>query len=115
MIHTPFSATEGDTTVVSKTTGERILVYRLVATASATCAITWKSDSTGLSGAMTLVAGVPLILPLVDSKYIPIQEAAWLTTGAGEDLVLTVTGASTVSGWVTSVTCCDPIDFTMGS
>jgi hypothetical protein len=86
-------ATAADHELVAAVAGLRMRVLSLTLTAANTVTITWKSGATQLSGAMTLVAGVPLTLP-----YNPV---GWLESAAGESLVLALGGGVQVSGVLT--------------
>lgn len=76
--------------VISNATGPALRVYQLVLSVATTVTVTFKSGSTALTGAMTINAGVPLVLPF--------SELGWLDVNATEDLVLTLGSSVQVSG-----------------
>jgi len=93
------TAASGNTTLVTGSAGRRIVVlgYHLVAAGPVTATV--KSDTTALTGPMSMVAGVPHDAAI----------ATWLVGGpqphlegaGGEALVLTLSGAVQVSGHLT--------------
>lgn len=88
-------------TVVAAITGKkiRVLSYTIVA-AGAVTAI-WKSGTTALSGAMSMITGVPIhssVQPNSLGDYVPV-----LQTAAGEALVVTLSSGVQVSGHLTYV------------
>lgn len=79
--------------LVAIVTSRKIRVVGLVLAASATLTVAFQSGgSTALTGAMTMIAGVPQVWPTSDGGY--------FQTIIGEKLNLVQTGAGTVAGCV---------------
>lgn len=87
------AASSGANTIYAGATGLRIRVLGYVIVAAGAVTATWKSGSTGLTGAMSLITGVPAVAPMVANR-----DYGHLVTAAGDDLVLTLSGAVQVSG-----------------
>lgn len=83
-------------TVVAAVTGKRIRVVSYVLSAAGAVAITWKSGTTALSGAMTLATGIPLCAAPPEALFGGL--GGQLQTEPGEALNLTLSGAVQVSG-----------------
>ena len=80
-------------TQVAAVTGKQIRLLSLNLVASAAVTAQWRSGAAGnlLSGAMTMAAGVPQVLPF--------QKEGWgIDTTAGERLDLVQAGAGTIAG-----------------
>lgn len=82
--------------VVAAVAGRRIRVLAGLLVAAGSVTATWKSGSTGLTGAMSMVVGVPL--PMAPSNSM--DTVPHLQTAAGEALNLTLSGAVQVSGYL---------------
>ena len=81
----------GDTTIVALVTGKKIRVVSLVVVSAASVVATFKSDSTSISGPLSLELGERME-----------TSAPWgcFETAAGEALVLNLSGAVQCSGWL---------------
>lgn len=88
------TAASGDTTLVAAVAGQAIAVVGLLLVAAGAVTVVIKDGSTGLTGAISLVAGQPLVL-VPERAPIP-----WFTTTPGQALVITLGGAVQVSGRV---------------
>lgn len=86
-------ATATDHTIVAAVTGHRIVVKGWHLICDGAVAVTPKSGSTTLSGALSFAAN--------GGSVLPVSESGWLATAAGEALVFTLGGAVGVRGWVT--------------
>ena len=80
-------------TITNTQTLGTINVYRLVLVAAGAAVVTVKDGSTAVTGAMTMAAGVPLVL--LTSRDIPL----WQLT-QGNNLVISQSGTVQVSGWI---------------
>jgi len=94
---TPLSvsaASSGDNTLLAAQTGYkiRVLSYTLVAAGTVTAAFESGAGGTALTGDMTLVAGVPLVVPLAREGH--------FETAAATLLNLELGGAVQVSGHI---------------
>ena len=81
-----------DITPVAAVAAKIQKIVALVLVAAADVAVTPKSDSTAIGGAMTLIKGVPLVLPF--------NPTGWFQTAAGAAFVLGLGGVVQVSGVV---------------
>lgn len=79
-----------DITLTTTANNEKIILLGFYAVAGGTVSLTWKSDSTALSGAIPLVANTGLVLPPCDAGY--------LETAVGGDLILALSASVQVSG-----------------
>lgn len=77
-------------TIVAAATGKNTQILKLFLTVSVAVALTFKDNTTGLTGAMTLAAGTPFV---IDESYAGIP---WMT--AVGDFVIAQSGAAQVSG-----------------
>lgn len=77
------ATSDGDNTIVAAVAGHVISVLGYVLTQKGTGVFTFKSGSTGLSGAIEPTAGVPLVAPVTDDNK------PWFSTAAGAALVIT--------------------------
>jgi hypothetical protein len=77
-------------TIVSGVSGQVIRCYKAWLVAASAVTIQWKSGTTALSGAASLITGVPLVLPA--------DSLPWETTNSGDDLILALGGSVQVSG-----------------
>ncbi len=86
------AASSGANTAVAAVTARRIRVHQLALIAAGTVTAQFKTAAAGanLTGAMSLIAGVPLVLPY--------SERGWFDTVAGDLLNLNLGGAVQVSG-----------------
>ena len=99
MLYGVISATaSGDNTVVPAIAGMRIRVLGYVAMAAGTVAATWKSDSTSLSGAMTIGTGNGLSVQ--QSQSTAQSECAVIQTEPGAALILNLSAAVAVGGHI---------------
>lgn len=83
----------GDNTIVAVVATKRIKVYSIVFNVTGTVSAKWRSDVTDLTGDMDFQARegfTGMVLP----------PAFLLATVAGEALVLNLSGAIAVNGWV---------------
>ena len=83
------AAASGDNTLIAATAGKAIEVYRIVAAVASTVTATFKDGSTALTGAISMVVGVPLVL---DSLR------PWFTTTTGAAFVVSLGSAVQFSG-----------------
>lgn len=98
------TATSGDNTIVAAQTSGliRVLSYVLVAAGAVTAQ--WKTGSgaggsnVGLSGAMSLITGQPVVCPA--APMAPQNRSAYMETAAGELLNLNLGGNVQVSGHI---------------
>lgn len=84
------TTTTGDVTLAASNVNQSNRLYQLVLIASATTAVTIKDGSTALTGAMSMSAGVPLVLPETGSP--------WASSQAGNGLVIAQTTTAQLSG-----------------
>jgi len=94
------AASNGDNTLVSAVTGKKIKVLGAVLVAANSVVARFESGAggTALSGQMSLIAGTPLVLPVMPAGY------HWMETAAGALLNLELGGAVQVSGVLVYVT-----------
>lgn len=83
----------GDTTVVTPTAGRIWKIHALVLAAAGTTTVTVKSNSTGVTGAMNLIAGVPLVMPYSEHPHLRALADA-------DPLVLTNSANIAVGGYI---------------
>lgn len=91
-------ATASTGEIVAAVTGRKIRVLGYMLVAAGSVVATWKSGSTAISGAMSMVVGVPVPAPLGGTSLDPMPH---FITNAGEALNLTLSGAVQVSGHIT--------------
>lgn len=90
------TSTSGDNTIVAAVTGRKIRVLGYVLSANAAVNTKWRSASTDKTGLRYFgSAGQESIAPLSDDP-----EVFWFETAAGEALVLNLSGAVAVGGYV---------------
>lgn len=77
------------TAIITPKGGERWRVYKLFLVPGVACSLDIQDGSTSLTGVMTFVAGVPLILPL--------DQSDWFVGTAGNVLNFVTTTAGTVN------------------
>ena len=82
----------GDNTLVAGVVGKVTTIYRLALTFTGATTATFKDGSTALTGPLTLFAGGSITL---DYETVP-----WFTLGPGDNFVLNLSLASSVSGIV---------------
>jgi fumarate hydratase class II len=82
------------TDVINGLTDKVISLFSGFLVAASTVTLTIKDGSTALTGAMTLIAGVPFTLGSQASGY------PYLTTTAGNALNFTLSSGVQVSGWI---------------
>lgn len=87
-------STAADNEIVAAVAGKKIIVTSYVLVAGAAVAVTWKSGTTALSGAMSLAANGGIS---VDSGH----AEGVLKTATGEALNLALAGAVAVAGHLT--------------
>lgn len=89
------AASSGDNTLLSAVTGHkiRVLSYTLVAAGAVTVAFESAAGGTALTGDMSLIAGVPLVVPF--------EREGHFETVVSELLNLELGGAVQVSGHLT--------------
>jgi len=87
------ASTLGDNTVVAATAGKKIQVERFWLTSSGTVNAKWRSGTTDVSGLAYLVANGGLVCPGSGSEF-------WVETVAGQALVLNLSAAVAVGGFV---------------
>jgi hypothetical protein len=85
----------GDNTVITAVVGTNIQILKIEITASAATNIIFKDGSTGLTGAMTMAVGVPLVF---EESYDGIP---WFT--AAGNFVINQSGTAQISGRVVYV------------
>jgi hypothetical protein len=90
------AAASGDNTILVAVTGKRLCVLGIFLMAAGAVNATVKSNTTALSGAIPLAANGGFVVPPPANP-----EMDWLETNAGEALVLTLSGAVQVSGFIT--------------
>jgi len=91
------TGSSGTLTPVAAVAAKKVRVWGLMITCATTTTITIKSDSTGLTGAMTLTAGIPLYLPLAAISPKSSSVYPWFESAAGEAIVI-ASAAVQVSG-----------------
>lgn len=84
-------ATSGE--LIALVAGAPLRVYALTLSVATTTTVKFQSGSTDLTGAMTLNAGVPLVLPF--------NRMGWLETASGEALNVALGAGVQVSGTIT--------------
>jgi len=94
------AASSGDNTLVAAVSGEKIKVLGVVLVAVGNVVARFESGAggTALSGQMSLIAGTPLVLPVMPAGY------HWMETAAGALLNLELSDAVQVSGVLVYVT-----------
>lgn len=92
-------ASSGNNEIVAAVSGRRIRVLGYVIVSSGAVNAKWRSASTDLSGAMSMVDGEAIQAPPVPATigYIP---DGWFMTAPGEALNLNLDGAVQVSGHI---------------
>lgn len=75
--------------------GKRIVVYGYVMVSADTTTVTFKSGTTGITGAMSMVVGVPVVAPQTISEGV---RQPWLVCATNEALNLTNGSSKQVSG-----------------
>ena len=91
-------AAAGDYTAIAGIAGKRIVITGLYVSSSAAITLTLKSNTTALSGAMYVGASDRLTF---SSAPFTVMDEWWVTkTNAGENFVITASGAATVTGIV---------------
>lgn len=92
----PFNQNTIASFVVYDATGtQKVTVLGYTLSAAGPQTITWKSAANLLTGAMAMVAGVPISAPMTD------RDKPHMICNAGEDLVLTLSAAVVTAGHVT--------------
>lgn len=84
-------AASGANTLVAAATGVTITVLNYTMVAANTVTVTFKSDTTALTGAMSLAVAIPVS---ADSG----RREGLMKTAKGEALIMTLSGAVQVSG-----------------
>ncbi len=87
-------STSGDKTIVTAVSGKCIKVAVVVLNVAGTVSLTWKSGSTAKSGAMPFQAREGYVASVTPPAYVQ-------ATAAGEALVLNLSAAIAVTGWLT--------------
>lgn len=88
------TASSGDNNVVAAVTGQKVYLYSAFLVAAATVTLTIKDTSTGITGAMTMIAGVPFFLP-------PRADGTpYHVTASGGALNFSLGGSVQLSGWI---------------
>lgn len=91
------TAASGTTPLINGVTDKTIRVYGYLLNAAGAVTAILKNGSTALTGAMSLIAGTPQVVPPGGNKIDPLPLFE-LTTGNAFNL--TLGGAVQVSGWV---------------
>ncbi len=90
------SASGDHEVVAAPTDGRHVRILGYFLSAADAVSVTWKSDSTELTGAMSMIAGRPHVLRASNAlDPLPLLECAH-----GEALVLTLSDGVQVSGWL---------------
>lgn len=89
------ASASGANIVIAVPAGQRVLVYSYVLVASGTVTAQWNSGATALSGALALTAAQGAV-SVGGSQDVPVL----VTAASGDDLVLTLGGATAVNGHV---------------
>lgn len=84
------ASASGANTVVAAVPGCRIRVHNAQFVATGAVTVTWKSNTTALSGAQAIAANGGIVLPE--------SNLGWFETGVGEALVMDLGGAVVVGG-----------------
>jgi len=87
-------AASGDGVLVDAAAGEVVRVRQFYLDAAGAVVVTFKSGSNALTGAMSMITGVPQNPPPGD------KDAPLFSTNAGEDLILNLSGNVQVSGFI---------------
>lgn len=89
------AASSGDNTLVSATAAQTARIFRIVLVASGAVSIKFKTGSTDLTGAMSLVSGGAIVLDM--------QSDPWFVTGTNEAFIANLSAAVQISGsiWYT--------------
>lgn len=97
-MHAAISYATGTTPqeLVPAIAGRRVRVLGLALVAAGAVTVTLKSAATSITGAMSLVTGVPLAAPPTSSMDV----TPHLRTATGEALNLVLGGSVQVSGWI---------------
>lgn len=91
------TASSGNNTLVAGVTSRRIKVVNYVLVAAGALTIQFLDGSTALTGAMSLITGVPLSSPSAPVNFSNGQEALFQTS-MGNALVLALSAGTQVSG-----------------
>lgn len=86
------NATAADNEVVAAVTGKRIILVGYTLVSTGTNILTWKSDTSALSGPMAVAANAIIVVPETARGL--------MTTVAGEALNLAMGSATQVSGHI---------------
>lgn len=92
------AAASGANEIIPAVAGKKIIVQGYLLVAAGAVTATWKSATTALSGAMSLITGTPVPAPIGGDRM---EVVPWLETASGEALNLTLGGAVQVSGHIT--------------
>lgn len=93
------TASSGDNTIATSSGSLKVKLLSIVLVADSAVTVTFKDvGGAVLTGAMALSANTPFILPMVFPGY------HWLETTPGDGLVMNLSGAIQVSGWLVSYT-----------
>lgn len=90
------SATAADFEIAAAVSGKKHVLLGFFLVAAGTVVVTVRSNTTALTGAMTMIAGTPLACPVADHNQ--------LETSAGEALNLLLSTTVQVSGWAFYIT-----------
>lgn len=88
--------TSGDNTIIPAVLSRRFNILAYVLTSDTTMTFTWKSDSTDLSGAMTIAANSSIVVPLGPST--PFGNTPNLQTNFYENLVINTSTNGNLTG-----------------
>lgn len=89
------ATSDGDNTIIAAVSGSVISVTSYVLTTIGSGGFTIKSNSTALSGAITPVAGTPIVAPMASSRD------SYFNTAKGEALIFTNGSGVDVTGHIT--------------
>lgn len=90
------ASSSGDNTLVAAVASQKTRAYRFVLVSAGTVSVKFKRGSTDLTGAMPLVANQVLSVNLSAEPY--------FETGTNEALILNLSGAVAVTGWIEYLT-----------
>jgi len=84
------AATSGDRTIIAASAGKTVRIYKCFIVSAASVALTFKDGATAMTGAVSLIAGNPLIMPYDDFP--------WFSCSTGNAFVIGLSGAVQISG-----------------
>ena len=85
-------------TPVAAVASKKVRVWGILISVATTCTVTIKSNTTGLTGAMTVLAGTPFLLPLPAISPKTTACYPYFESAVGEAIVIVLSSGIQVSG-----------------